>query len=142
MKFLERKFILKQLPEGLNGINMKRAYIMFEGSMHLSIRIIDDSSAFIIFKTLHNDITRTEYEYEIPLQDAKEMFNASNCKLQKTRYRTMFEGNCIDIDVFPSGKSIVEIAYETELKNLPTYCGEEVTGKREYSNVSIAKNGI
>jgi CYTH domain-containing protein len=142
MKFQEKKFILKTLPEGLSGIDMKRAYLMFEGNMHLSVRIINNASAFLIFKTLHTDIVRTEYEYEISFQDAIEMFNTSKCKLQKTRYRTTFEGNHVDIDVFPSGKAVVEIAFENELEEIPPYCGDEVTGQKEWSNVSMAQSGI
>lgn len=142
MKFHERKFILKTLPQGLTGIDMKRAYLMFEDNMHLSVRIIDNSSAFFIFKTLHSDIIRTEYEYEIPIQDAIEMFNTSQCKLQKTRYITSFKGNHVDIDIFSSGKAVVEIAFENELEDIPTYCGIEVTGQQEWSNVSMAKNFI
>ena len=64
---------------------------------------------------------------------------ATNVKLEKTRYKTTFEGNKVDIDIYPDGRSSAEIEYEIELVNLPDYCGEEITGNKEWSNLSIAK---
>jgi len=32
----------------------------------------------------------------------------------------------------------MEIEYEDELTELPDYCGEEITGMKEYSNIAIA----
>ena len=112
--------------------------MIFEGNKHLRVRIVDDKKAFITFKTIHSAKVRTEYEYEIPLFDGMEMFNNSNVKLQKTRYKTCFDGNNVDIDIYPNGLSVVEIEYEEELKRLPDYCGDEITGDSKYSNVQIA----
>ena len=139
-KELERKFILNELPQGLEYKNIKQAYLMFDGNQHLRVRIIDDKEAWLTFKVFHSIIVRTEYEYAIPLKDAAEMFNSSNCKLEKKRYSTEYMGNKVDIDVYPSGKSIVELEFEEELVNIPPYCGKEVTGMKEWSNVWIAMN--
>jgi CYTH domain-containing protein len=134
----ERKFLLKHLPKTSAKIEIKQAYLIFEGNKHLRVRIVDDKKAFITFKTIHSAKVRTEYEYEVPLSDGMEMFNNSNVKLQKTRYKTFFDGNNIDIDVYPNGLSVVEIEYEEELQRLPDYCGDEITGDSKYSNVQIA----
>jgi CYTH domain-containing protein len=42
------------------------------------------------------------------------------------------------MDVYKDGRMVVEIEYEDELDELPDYCGEEVTGKREWSNIQMA----
>ena len=134
----ERKFALKWMPETICKNEIKQAYLLFEGNQHLRVRIIDDSYAYLTLKTMHSAQIRTEYEYNIPLPDAYEMFISSKVKLTKTRYKTLFNGNSVDIDIYPNGMSVVEIEYEDELTELPEYCGEEVTGVSKYSNVAIA----
>ena len=59
--------------------------------------------------------------------------------LEKTRYKTTFEGNKVDIDVYPDGRTSAEIEYEIGIVNIPDYCGEEITGNKEWSNLNIAK---
>ena len=134
----ERKFALKWMPKTISKNEIKQAYLLFEENKHLRVRIIDDTYAYLTLKTMHSAQIRTEYEYSIPLSDAYEMFISSKIKLTKTRYKTLYNGNCVDIDIFPNGMSVVEIEYEDELTELPEYCGEEITGVAKYSNVSIA----
>lgn len=139
----ERKFLMKYQPSDLYHMErIEQGYIMFDGSKHLRVRIIDDMVGFITLKTIVSDTTKIEYEYEIPLKDAIELMESTNIKLRKTRYKTHYDGNLVDIDIYPSGLSVVEIEYSTELTNIPDYCGKEITGKKEYSNIKIArKNG-
>ena len=67
------------------------------------------------------------------------MQSSTDIKLEKTRYKTTFEGNKVDIDVYPDGRTSAEIEYEIEIINIPDYCGEEITGNKEWSNLNIAK---
>lgn len=134
----ERKFALKWMPSVSLKIEIKQAYILFEGNKHLRVRIIDDQTAFLTFKTIHTADYRIEYEYNIPIDDAIELYHSANLKLMKTRYQTDFMGNHVDIDIYPCGLSVVEIEFEDELKEIPDYCGEELTGNSKYSNISIA----
>ena len=136
----ERKFILINLPNGLAGIKIQQGYLMFEDNKHLRVRIINNRDAYFTFKIIHSESVRTEYEYKISIEDAIEMLKSTEIKLKKIRYKTKFEGNVVDIDVFENGKQVVEIEYENELKSIPNYCGEEVTGKMDYSNIQIARN--
>lgn len=138
MKEQERKFLLLSMPEIESVIKIKQGYLMFDGNKHLRVRIIDDQKAYLTFKTIHTAKVRTEYEYEISITDAIQMINNCDCRLEKTRHKTSFEGNIVDIDVYPDGLSVVEIEYENELTSLPVYCGNEITGLSEYSNVAIA----
>jgi CYTH domain-containing protein len=48
----------------------------------------------------------------------------------------------VDIDVLDNGKSWVEIEFKKDLKSLPDYCGEEITGNKEYSNIQIALGNL
>lgn len=144
----ERKFKLKHLPNGMPlksfaSVNIKQGYLMFEGNKHLRVRIYNDHYGFICFKTIISDQEKNEYEYEIPLEEALELYNSTNIKLEKTRIPTFDDyGNHIDIDIYPNGLQVVEIEFDEFPPALPDYFGEEVTGQKEYSNIYIAKQNV
>jgi CYTH domain-containing protein len=137
----ERKFKLKYLPEGLKSVRLKQGYIMFDGKKHARVRIIDDNDARLTIKTILSTTDRIEYEYMILLEHALEMYDATDIKLEKTRYFDRFNGHTVDIDVFADGTMVVEIEYTDDrpIIYLPDYCGKEVTGNKKYSNIAIAK---
>lgn len=138
----ERKFKLAYMPKTDSTIKIKQGYLMFDGNKHLRVRIVNNEKAYLTFKTIHTAKERTEYEYEIPMIEATEMLKSTEIKLEKTRHKTTFEGNVVDIDIYPNGVGVVEIEYENELLSLPDYCGEEITGLEQYSNISIAHEGF
>lgn len=142
MKEYERKFLLKELPKGLGeSKHIQQGYLMFDGNKHLRVRVINESKAYLTYKTINSAIDRDEYEYEIPLNHGVELLSSTTMKLQKHRYSFAHGKDHVDIDVYPNGTSVVEVEYEDELVNLPDFCGKEITGLREYSNIEIAKNG-
>jgi CYTH domain-containing protein len=138
----ERKFILKYIPDWgafSNTHHIKQGYLMLDGINNLRVRI-DNDKAYMTYKQAVNDTTKKEFEYEIPMADALELYEMAPHRLEKTRYSTEFYGNHIDMDVYPDGRMVVEIEYEDELTELPDYCGEEITGNPEWSNIQIAIN--
>ena len=137
----ERKFMLKYLPEGLTPVEIKQGYLMIKGRKNLRVRIVNDETATMTYKVSLRKGVKDEFEYSVPLEDAYEMYKKAEKKLEKTRYKTKFNGNTIDIDVYPDGLKVVEIEYENELKkgDIPDYCGVEITGISKYSNTKIAK---
>jgi len=138
MKEQERKYLLKYLPDGLTKQRITQGYLMLEGNKNLRIRIIDDSICYLTYKIFHSDEIRTEYEYQIPLNDGIEMLKSTNIKVSKTRYKTTHNGLNVDIDIYDDGKSIVEIEFDNELGSLPDYFGEDITGNIEYSNILMS----
>lgn len=137
----ERKFMLKYLPEGLTPVEIKQGYLMIKGRKNLRVRIVNDETATMTYKVSLRKGVKDEFEYSVPLEDAYEMYKKAEKKLEKTRYKTKYNGNTIDIDVYPDGLKVVEIEYENELKkgDIPDYCGTEITGISKYSNTKIAK---
>lgn len=137
----ERKFMLKYLPEGLTPVEIKQGYLMIKGRKNLRVRIVNDETATMTYKVSLRKGVKDEFEYSVPLEDAYEMYKKAEKKLEKTRYKTKYNGNTIDIDVYPDGLKVVEIEYENELKkgDIPDYCGAEITGISKYSNTKIAK---
>lgn len=134
----ERKFLLKYLPEYDKIQHIKQGYLLLEGNKHLRVRIIDDSDALLTYKLICDDRTKIEYEYNIPISDGLEMYKSTDKIVEKVRYKTTFNGMNVDIDVYGNGISVVEIEYDDELTMLPDYCGDEVTGLSEYSNIRMA----
>lgn len=141
----ERKFILNYLPENIGEpVKIKQAYLMLEekDKTQLRVRIIEKNiynlEAYICYKKCLSSTTKDEYEYEINLNDAFELFNSSKYQLTKDRYSFMYKGNNVDIDIYPNGLAVVEIEFEEDFEEIPDFCGIEVTGQREYSNIYLA----
>ena len=57
----ERRFVLKYLPDGLYGHNIKQGYLILEGNKHLRVRIVDNDKCYITFKVFHSASVRSEY---------------------------------------------------------------------------------
>ena len=134
----ERKFLLKELPPGLVPKHVVQGYVCIEGKRHLRVRIINDEKATLTFKAEKTDWLREEFEYTIPLEDARALMAGTQRRVTKTRYSTSFGPHHIDIDVYPDGIAVVEIEFTEPISNLPDYCGEEITGQPAYSNLQLA----
>jgi adenylate cyclase len=141
----ERKFKLQFLPSGLQSVEIKQAYLMLAEGKQLRVRITQsthDIKSYLCYKAnVEGSATdKHEYEYQIPNEDALELFNATNIRLTKTRYSTEYKDCHVDIDLYPNGLQVVEIETSEgiELTDLPDYCGEELTGLHEYSNIKLA----
>ncbi|NJM95909.1 MAG: CYTH domain-containing protein [Phormidesmis sp. RL_2_1] len=91
-------------------------------------------------------LTRSEFEYEIPLGDAQQMLETLCAKplIEKTRYRLPLGDVIWDIDEF-AGENAGLIVAEVELHcedqpfERPEWLGEEVSGKPQYYNASLVK---
>lgn len=139
----ERKFILKYMPNLGSYFNqpkmIRQGYLMLDDSRQLRVRIVNDYDCYLTYKEKIDECTRREFEYKIPYEDAVIMYETCRHKLEKKRFVTVYKEYKIEIDVYPSGKQVVEIEFEGEISEIPEYCGKEITGKKEYSNVWMAK---
>ena len=89
-------------------------------------------------------MTRSEFEYEIPVPEAQEILEkfCSGKSIEKNRYVIKHEGHTWEIDVFMnenSGLVIAEIELESENEDFaqPPWIGEEVTGNPKYYNANL-----
>ena len=98
---------------------------------------------FITIKGKGSGAAHPEFEYEVPLDDAKQML--SMCEppvINKTRYIVMHDGNRWEIDEFHGelqGLVIAELEVVSEEYrfSLPPFVGLEVTGDRRYYNSQL-----
>ncbi|MCH2110186.1 MAG: CYTH domain-containing protein, partial [Polyangiaceae bacterium] len=92
---IERKFLVlhENFLEGHQGTLLRQGYIRTENTTTVRVRTAG-SKGFLCLKGPTKNLTRLEYEYEVPLQDATEML-ATLCDLpliEKTRYRIEVDG--------------------------------------------------
>ncbi len=75
-KEIERKFLVldeRWRETARNHTSMRQAYIASMEDRSLRVRILDGISAKLTIKIGRSAMTRDEFEYDIPLDDAEEM---------------------------------------------------------------------
>jgi len=147
-KEIERKFLVvsdrwRQLAEGKAYC---QGYIAttYPGQS-VRVRIAGDKG-YLTIKGPAAGLTRAEFEYEIPWQDAQQMLETlcDRPLIEKTRYRLPLGEVVWEIDEF-SGENKglivaeVELASEDQPFERPDWLGEEVSGQVKYYNSSLVK---
>ena len=148
-KEIERKFLVDKscLPNNLKGTKYTQGYISITDSGIVRVRIKGDIGVITI-KSAGLGISRDEFEYQIPIDDAKsllELFN--NGVIYKTRYDIVYEGKKWEIDQFHrdnEGLWIAEIELQSEQESfqVPEWVLEEVTGNEKYYNSYLSKHSF
>lgn len=150
-KEIERKFLVAdtRFLEDCEGERIVQGYVAKEpGAMTTRVRV-RAGRAYVTLKGPRAGISRDEFEYRIPLEDALEILNA-HCDdrlIQKIRYLVDFEDQIFEVDVFEgrhSGLVIaeLELSHEAQRVILPSWIGEEVTHDRRYGNFYLAEFGL
>lgn len=148
MKFeIERKFLVKNnWPKPAKGIHCLQGYICSNKDNVVRVRTMAERG-WLTIKSLKTLITRLEYEYEIPIEDARILLDAV-CKkplIEKNRYSISVFGMNWEIDEF-LGENLGLITAEIELEredqtvDLPDWIGEEVTHDVRYLNFNLVLN--
>ena len=146
---IERKFLVdhekwEQLPKP-EGTHYRQGYILSNKEQTVRVRV-SDKKAYINLKSKVSDISRKEYEYEIPLEDGVEILNEfTKNGTKKTRYRIPFDGKTWEIDVFEGdndGLIVAELELQSESEEFrrPDWVTTEVTDEGKYTNASLAVN--
>lgn len=146
-KEIERRFLVTdtRFLEGLEGEPIVQGYVAKEpGAMTTRVRVRADK-AFITLKGPREGISRDEFEYRIPTEDALEILSAhcADRLIQKCRYLVDHAGQQFEVDVFEgrhAGLVIaeLELRHEAQTVKLPHWIGEEVTHDRRYGNFYLA----
>lgn len=149
---IERKFLLKnsdwkQYAE--KSIRMKQQYLPFQVKSGTGRIRIAGEHAFLTLKTRVKGISRGEFEYEIPVEDADRIMEliCQGFSVEKTRYIVPFAGKNWEIDEFAGDNAglilaEIELDSEDEKFELPPWIGEEVTGDFHYYNSYLAEHPL
>ncbi len=145
---IERKFLVSEskLPELTDGNTIRQGYIKTKGNAVVRIRATPNTS-YITIKGPTTGISSSEFEYEIPPDDANEILD-SLCAtpfIHKTRYKIKHASHTWEVDVF-HGENDGLIVAEVELNNedekveLPDWVTSEVSSDHRYSNSNLCNN--
>lgn len=139
---IERKFLVETKNFKYNRkFKINQGYIFKDENKVVRIRQ-SEFGCFITIKINRDNISKYEYEYEIPQKDAEELL--SNCVdiIEKTRHLYNDGKYYWEIDKFHGELEGLIIA-EIELKNseekveTPYWCVKEITGDSRYYNSNL-----
>jgi CYTH domain-containing protein len=147
-KEIERKFLVKEDEtwRSVSGKIYRQGYLSTVKERTVRIRTIDDK-AYLTIKGITVGATRREYEYEIPVHEAKEMLDelCERPLIEKTRRIIEHEGLVWEVDEFfgeNAGLILAEVELEDEDQDLakPAWIGEEVTDDPRFFNANLVNN--
>ena len=145
---IERRFLLADdswREAAGEPLVLQQGYLSVEKERTIRVRIIG-SQAWLTLKGYISDMTRSEFEYEIPLVHAQAIM-ADMCpfKMEKYRYRVEFEGFVYEIDKY-LGDNAPLIVAEIELPSedtefpKPAWLGKEITSDGKFTNAYLSKH--
>lgn len=142
---IERKFlVINDEWRTDNFTHFCQGYLNRDKDRTVRVRVFGEK-AMLTVKSLTSNASRLEFEYEVPVSDARQMLEFCERPLiEKNRYRVLFEGMEWEVDEFlgvNEGLVVAEIELESEsqLFNRPGWVGEEVTDDRRYFNSNLSK---
>lgn len=144
---IERKFLVRRenLPALPAGDSIRQGYIPTLNRTTVRVRL-RGSQAFLTLKGPATGISRSEFEYPIPVADAAAIMDQL-CEnaIEKTRYEILHDGMIWELDIFGGSNTglivaEIELASESQRFTLPAWVGEEVSDDLRYSNLALAQN--
>jgi CYTH domain-containing protein len=141
---MERKFlVLGNDWKKTQGTYVCQGYLNRDKERTVRVRIAGPQ-AFLTIKGSTTGFSRTEFEYEIPVDHAEQMLKLCDDPLiEKIRYTVNEQGFCWEIDEFlgdNKGLAVAEIELESPDQEFirPGWLGEEVTENPRYFNSNLA----
>lgn len=143
---IEHKFLVSDssfVDEAIRVHHIEQGYISVRPTVRVRLR---DKEAFLTIKGPSDPtgLMREEWEYPIPLEEAKGLMRLCGKRLVvKDRYIVPHEGHEWEVDVFSGRHSglilaELEVGSAHEVFSRPAWLGEEVTGDRRYYNATMA----
>ena len=147
-KQIEPKYLVKLAawqPQG-EGIHFKQGYLNSQKERVVRVRI-EGSKAKLTIKGITTGVTRSEFEYLVPVEDASLLLH-NLCEqplIDKHRHKEDHHGKTWEIDVFHGDNeglvvAEVELASEDEAITLPAFVRAEVSSDPRYFNSNLLKH--
>jgi len=148
-KEIERKFLVnKNIEEALKKAESNycsQSYLSTDENKVVRVRVLG-KKGFLTIKSKVEGISRHEFEYEIPIEDAKQMIELfGENVIEKTRYLIPYNKHVWEVDIF-EGKNKgliiaeIELNAENESFSTPNWIDKEVTGDIRYYNSNLQNN--
>ena len=144
---IERKFLVKGdlWRQNATPVHCRQNYIPTSNQVTVRARIIDNH-AFITIKGPAKGISRLEFEYEIPIEDAKKILDelCPALPIEKTRYKVPYQDHIWVVDEFLGQNqglilAEIELTHPDQPIGLPPWTDREVSTDYHYHNAYLAR---
>ncbi len=146
---IERKFLVRNddwRARADAGEIYRQGYLSHDPHRSVRVRIAGERAELNI-KSAITPIRRLEYEYSIPLADAREMLDllCDDERVDKVRYHVRHGQHVWEVDVFEGANAglvlaEIELGDENESFEKPPWLGEEVSNDPRYFNMNLARH--
>lgn len=145
---IERKFLVSSeewRQSVKSSARLQQGYLSTSAKATVRVRIYDDRDAVLTLKGKADGISRAEFEYPIPLEDARQLMDMAKPQIvEKRRFDVPFAGHLWEVDVFEgqhAGLILAEVEMQTADEHvvLPTWVGKEVSTDDRYANASLSR---
>jgi len=155
---IERKFLIKPgawTPRDA-GTHIQQGYLSAQNGPTVRVRIECSEAgssdpacamATLTVKGPTTGLSRSEFEYPLPLADARHMLDqlCRSSIIDKHRYRERYGRHTWEIDVFHGdneGLVVAEVELESEddVLEFPGWVGQEVSSDARYYNSNLLRN--
>jgi adenylate cyclase len=143
---IERKFLVTGTAyrTATAGVLTRQGYLSRVPGRTVRVRIAGNQG-FLTVKGKSQGLSRAEFEYAIPVEDAAALLELCEKPLiEKTRYRIPFGAHTWEVDEFHganAGLVVAEVELESAAEEpaLPPWVGREVSGDARYVNANLVK---
>jgi adenylate cyclase len=144
---IERKFLVngdEWRAKATSDVHIEQGYLARGRKATVRVRIRDGKTATLTIKSRESGISRSEFEYKIPLKHARAlMLLCGSSRIEKQRYVVPQGKLNWEIDVFTHRAdglvlAELELEHEDQKVKLPKWIGEEVTADPRYRNSKLA----
>jgi adenylate cyclase len=144
---IERKFLVRGNAWRDLGVGKlyRQGYIHTVNGTTVRVRIVGEEG-YLTIKGKTQGISRPEFEYCIPVEEAKIMLDTlcDRPLIEKIRYKIERENLIWEVDEFlgeNEGLILVEVELNeaNQIINLPDWIGREVTEDKRYYNSNLTK---
>lgn len=146
---VERKFRVSHVPvEVGDGVRLRQAYLAIDGDVEVRIR--DEGGDYSLTVKGGHGLERAEVEVPIDAGQFEALWPlAGDRHLEKSRAKVpLAEGVVAEVDRYAgklAGLAVVEVEFDhraqAEAFEPPPWFGEELTGRRGWSNAALARDG-
>ena len=143
---IERKFLVRNtaMLDNQSGQDLRQGYLSHTPETTVRVRI-QGEQAWLTVKGRNEGARRAEFEYAVPVADAREMLALCPAgRIEKTRYRLPIGEHVWEVDVFHGDNdglivAEIELNHEDDAFELPAWIGKEVTDDARYYNSQLSQ---
>ena len=145
-KEIERKFLVsgEEWKRGSPGVAYRQGYLSTVKERTVRVRTVGDKG-FLTIKGVTVGVSRSEFEYAIPAEDANLLLNdlCEKPLIEKRRHYIAYHGFTWEVDEFLGANrglvvAEIELSSPDQVFARPAWVGAEVTGDPRYANSSLS----